>query len=391
MAETAGLRPMAATVAAYVQDVRVAAADAFADLREKVDGELSAARDVLPHLATAAACRAWLEKLVTKPAPLARRARQVSTSGSGVAVAEAGSGAVEPFVVLTWNINGVQRPKSAQAPADERSWSAVDNLDAVQAEVLRWRPDVFSLQECAGEVGLHRFGAGYAFVGARSGHEPKAGFVHLYAKAALSARRVDCVGVLGVAAVARVRGVDVAFVAVHLANVREAEAKRLKHLGRASDVALQCSADVVLFGDMNLPDAELAKVLREPLRARCLNDAGYSQFSWDPRRNRYSDEEGYATGPPARFDRVLYTGNVFGCSYLVAGGSSSSRVVASTCRIISPCWLCSTSTLSMAAPIATCSSRGSAAPRWRAFATKPRSRSIRATWKLSAPAPGRLA
>ena len=159
------------------------------------------------------------------------------------------------------------------------SWSAVDNLDAVQAQVLRWRPDAFSLQECAGEVGLHRFGAGYAFVGARSGHEPKAGFVHLYAKAALSARRVDCVGVPGVAAVARVRGVDVVFVAVHLANGREAEAKRLKHLGRASDVALQCSANAVLFGDMNLPDAELAKVLREPLRARCLNDAGYSQFS----------------------------------------------------------------------------------------------------------------
>ena len=141
--------------------------------------------------------------------------------------------------------------------------------------------------------------------------------MHLYAKAALSARRVDCVGVPGVAAIARVRGVDVAFVAVHFANGREAEAKRLKHLGRASDVASKCSANVVLFGDMNLPDAELAKVLREPLRARCLKDAGYFQFSWDPRRNRYSDEEGYATRPPVRFDRVLYSGNLFGCSYLV--------------------------------------------------------------------------
>ena len=83
VAETAGLRPMAATAAASVR-----------------------AHGLLPRtrLATTAACRAWLEKLVAKPAPLARWARQVSTSGSGVAVAEADSGAVEPFVMLTWNM-----------------------------------------------------------------------------------------------------------------------------------------------------------------------------------------------------------------------------------------------------------------------------------------------
>ena len=79
VAETAGLRPMAAATATYVQDVRLAAAEAFADLREKVDGELSADRDVVPHLLTAGACRAWLEKLVTKPAPPVRRTRQPAT------------------------------------------------------------------------------------------------------------------------------------------------------------------------------------------------------------------------------------------------------------------------------------------------------------------------
>ena len=50
VAEAAGLRPMAATAATFVQDVRLAAADAFADLHAKVDGELNADREVLQHL-----------------------------------------------------------------------------------------------------------------------------------------------------------------------------------------------------------------------------------------------------------------------------------------------------------------------------------------------------
>lgn len=33
--------------------------------------------------------------------------------------------------------------------------------------------------------------------------------------------------------------------------------------------------------------------------------------------NLYSDEDGYAQRIPARFDRVIFSGNVYGCSYLV--------------------------------------------------------------------------
>ena len=119
---------------------------------------------------TADACRAWLAKLVTKLAPPARRARQPTAPRA--ALIEAESAPVQPCAVLTWNINGVLQAKSAQAPADERAWPAADNLDAVQAEVLRWRPDVFSLQECRGAAGFERFGAAYDFVGARAGHDP---------------------------------------------------------------------------------------------------------------------------------------------------------------------------------------------------------------------------
>ena len=57
---------------------------------------------------------------------------------------------VAPCSVLTWNVCGVLRPKSAQAPVDDRIWSEADNLEAIRAEVLRWRPEVFALQECRG-------------------------------------------------------------------------------------------------------------------------------------------------------------------------------------------------------------------------------------------------
>ena len=42
---------------------------------------------------------------------------------------------VEPCTALTWNVNQVVRPLSAQAPADQRVWSVDDNFDAVQAQV----------------------------------------------------------------------------------------------------------------------------------------------------------------------------------------------------------------------------------------------------------------
>ena len=79
--------------------------------------------------------------------------------------------------MLTWNVNGVLRPTSAQAPADARVWSSADNLDAVQAKVLRWRPDAFFLQECGSRATVVRFDADCAFLGARPGHAANAGFV----------------------------------------------------------------------------------------------------------------------------------------------------------------------------------------------------------------------
>ena len=79
-------------------------------------------------------------------------------------------------------MNQKVQPLSAQAPGDPRVWSAEDNFDAVQAEVLRLQPDVVSLQECASSTAAARLAEKYSFVGSHAGHAEKAGFVHLYVK-----------------------------------------------------------------------------------------------------------------------------------------------------------------------------------------------------------------
>ena len=254
---------------------------------------------------------------MTKPTPLARKTREDTKSGARVTVPEVDGSSVEPFLVLSWNVNGVLRPKSAQAPADDRSWSAADNLDAVQAEVLRWHPGVFASQEVRGAVALDRFAADYTLIGSHAGHAEKAGFVQLYAKKAFEAKCVPMMGVPGVASVVRVRDIDVVFVAMHLENGSRGAAHRRKHLLLALRTAAAISRNVVLFGDLNIGDAELAQVRRQELLKYAVSEAPYVGFSWNPQVNRYSDEDGYAQRIPVRFDRVIFSGSVNGCSYLV--------------------------------------------------------------------------
>ena len=330
VAELAGVPCMPARGGTYVHDVRLAAADAFADLREKVDGGEGKDRDVLPHLADREVCTSWLRKLVSKPQIALRQTRL--SAPQRVALLQAGSDVapVDHVSVLTWNVNQKVRPTSAQAPSDVRVWSAADNFEAVQAEVLRLQPDVVSLQECDGGEASPRFAERYDFIGARLGHSAEAGHVHLYVKKALAATALGVAGFPGVACSVKLRHAKVVFVALHLAATQAAAGQREKHLQRATKLATAESASVVLFGDLNLRDAELVG-LTGPLggggggagglfgarrRAR-MQEAAYSSFSWHPQVNRYSDEEGYATRPAARFDRVLLCGDIFGCAYLV--------------------------------------------------------------------------
>ena len=112
-----------ATVAAsdgvFVHDVRLATADAFAWLRNHVDGDGCALREATEHLSTREQCLEWLRVVVSKPArtvSMARPDEEAPSRGSGTDVSMA-----SPLKVLTWNVNHVIRPKSAQAPSDDRA------------------------------------------------------------------------------------------------------------------------------------------------------------------------------------------------------------------------------------------------------------------------------
>ena len=323
VAELAGVPCMPATGATFVRDVRAAAAEAFAHLREKVDGDARGDRDVLARLADREACLAWLRKLVSKPALLLRGARLTVPQRVALLEENAEVAPVEPCTVLTWNVNQKDRPKSAQAPEDDRVWSAADNAHAIQAEVLRLQPDVVSLQEWPGEAAATRLAEQYALVGAKPGHSAAAGSVHLYVKNTLAATAWDLRGVPGVACTVRLRGADVAFVALHLEAGEAGATRREKHLRSVFEAARAESQTLVVLGDLNLRDPELVELLRKrgdgifaSRRGLPLQEAAYSRFSWHPQVNRYSPEEGYASKQAARFDRVLFAGGVFGCAYL---------------------------------------------------------------------------
>ena len=107
---------MRARGGAYVHDVRRAAADAFADLREKVDGGESKDRDVLPQLANREVCAPCLRQLVSKPGIALRHARL--SAPQRVALLQVGSDVapVDPVSLFTWDVNQNVRPTSAQAP-----------------------------------------------------------------------------------------------------------------------------------------------------------------------------------------------------------------------------------------------------------------------------------
>ena len=158
---------------AFVHDVRLAAATAFADLRERVDGEDGRSREVTLRLDSPDSCREWLQKLVSKPQALVRQPRLSGPQRVATTRGSADIASVEPCAVLTWNVCQKHRPTSAQAPADSRLWSSSDNFEAVQAEVLRLQPDVLTLQECAGEAAASRLAQVYDFLGARGPRRPR--------------------------------------------------------------------------------------------------------------------------------------------------------------------------------------------------------------------------
>ena len=143
---------MAPGDSAYVHDVRAVLGDVFAELRLQADQ--SGNRDVVDRLGDPAVAKALFSQLVQKPKLPVGRAEWSSDRARGAGQSDR-SAVVAPWKVLTWNVNQVHQPVSSRAPQDGLQWTAEENLKAVVAEVLRWRPDVLTLQEqvCKDDAG----------------------------------------------------------------------------------------------------------------------------------------------------------------------------------------------------------------------------------------------
>ena len=214
-----------------------------------------------------------------------------------------------PVSVLTWNVDAAGKSRSAPA-----SFTVVDKAAAVQLEVLRWRPEVVSLQECAEGGAMEALSREkYEFVGAAAAHR---GFVHLYVKRGVRWGRGQAVqGAPGVVAEVEIGGQLVCVAAVHLEPGAEGAARRREQAQRV--LAAMWGQAVVVLGDLNVREAEVEAL--SALWEDGLEDVRYTGSSWDMRENGYYEEyKGQGRCAPAMsFDRILLGGCVCAAGYLV--------------------------------------------------------------------------
>ena len=102
--------------------------------------------------------------------------------------------------------------------------------------------------------------------------------------------------------------------AVHL-PLGDCAGKRQSILQEIKKTAGDCEERVVLVGDMNAKDEEVATVCRE----LGLQEARYAGYSWGVRGNGFYSDSGYA-GPGLRKDRVLFGKHAWAESHLVGQG-----------------------------------------------------------------------
>ena len=306
----------------FVREVRRSLSRTFAKLRQEADA--CGKRDVCSgYMVTEVACREIMGLLAFR-IPLGSAANAVNGLGADLVSSAGGSSAPQVFVplrVLTWNVSecdGCQRI-SAQAPDDLSSWSGVDNLAAVQLEILRYRADVVSLQECPSEDALPRLLSDYILVGARVSH---AGFVHLYVLRTWGdVARVHLPELPVVAGRLQLGRTTLDVLAMHLephaegASVRCGQWRTAVRMVReaATGAASGQPGGLVILGDLNVRQTEVD----EQCKALGVTDSEYDGFSWDPNKNRYYAREGDSKLRPQRFDRVLCSGAVASCAFLV--------------------------------------------------------------------------
>ena len=108
--------------------------------------------------------------------------------------------------------------------------------------------------------------------------------MHLYVKKPLRHLPFEVDGLPGVGCRVKLLHAIVAVVALHLAAGEEAAATREKHLRRVADLTDAAEDTVVVFGDLNLRDAELAELTRRPMRLSTAVRLGFRKRTGTPTR-----------------------------------------------------------------------------------------------------------
>ena len=223
--------------------------------------------------------------------------------------------------VATWNIAGGHW--SCAAPA---SWKLPDQRAAIVAEVQRWRTslecDVVALQECEEATALPGLESLFDFAASVPAADTR-GFVHLYVRRGLSwsefdAGRPSCVAV-------RISRPELAeeedgseaslvIAAVHLPH-GERPAQRLDVIARACRAARDAGYPLLVCGDFNAKDDEVASLCRSTQ----LQEALYNGKSWMALGNRFYADSPYS-GPGLRYDRHLFGAGLWAEAHLVGQG-----------------------------------------------------------------------
>ena len=311
--------------ASFVPDVAQALRALFAYFRKEL-GERGL-RDVTGLLGQPEECRAVLRMFGTVPSlvPRSEPERRVGDAG-GASASRAGPasgvedrrGEMRIARVATWNIAGGHR--SAQAP---EAFSAEDQRAAVMGEILRWSRsfacDVVALQECESVGAYEELLGSYELVGSARSVATR-GYVHLYMRRGVKCERLEldgsdpCVASRFDLGSGGAPAHTLVVAAVHL-PVGDRAGTRQRILERVVAKAGGCGEKVLLVGDMNAKDDEIAPLCRE-MR---LQEAAYSGASWGVKGNAFYKDSAY-TGPGLRKDRVLFGRKLWAEAHVVGQG-----------------------------------------------------------------------
>ena len=171
----------------FLEGIRHGAHGAFKLLRSMADGVSD--RDVLRALDSREQCLRLARTFLLPPRVDTTEEAAPPEGTRAEAPGREASMADWHLRPATWNIaSALGERKSAESPP---SWTAADNLHAIEAELLRWRADLVALQECPTPEPLTDLVEAYALITTGESH---AGFVHLYARRGLL---VEAIGVAG--------------------------------------------------------------------------------------------------------------------------------------------------------------------------------------------------